>query len=391
MGLLIASLPLAAQAALSQAEFESCLLDRINADRSASGAAPLSMAWDRIEAARWWSEWMSENTFRHMTSTEREPVLPEGTFTWSENIAMHSYTDGDCSHIHSMLMNSDGHRANILSSSFRFAALGAYRDSSGWWVTEVFFDATGYPPAPDPAPCEPGRDCDSVIFQNAEGRFTLWSDLANRAGPSFYFGNPGDISFAGDWNCDGVETPGLYRQADGYVYLRDSNSEGFADTRFYFGDGGDYPIAGDFDGDGCDTVSVYRPSVARFYIVNRLGANDGGLGAADYSFVFGNPGDKPFVGDFDGDGIDTVGLHRETTGLVYYRNSNSTGVADVAFIYGDPGDVLVAGDWDGDGIDTVGVFRPSTGMVYLRYTNSAGHADAQAFAGLQIRMSAINP
>lgn len=389
--LLLASLPLTAQAALSPSEFESCLLTQINNDRTAAGVAPMSMAWDRIDTVRWWSEWMSQNTFRHMTSSERAPALPDGTFTWGENIAMHYYTAGDCSYVHNMLMNSDGHRANILRSSFRFAALGAYRNSSGWWVTEVFFNATGYPPAPDPVPCDPAKDCDSVLFQDAGGRFTLWNDLADGGGSSFYFGNPGDVSFSGDWDCDGVDTPGLYRQADGYVYLRNSNTQGVADIRFFFGAGGDYPIAGDFDGDGCDTVSVYRPSEARFYIINHLGANDGGLGAADYSFLFGNFGDKPFVGDFNGDGIDTVGLHRESTGLVYYRNTNTTGVADESFIYGDPGDVLVAGDWNGDGVDTVGVFRPSTGMVYLRYSNSAGLADAQTFAGQQMRMSALKP
>ena len=29
-------------------------------------------------------------------------------------------------------------------------------------------------------------------------------------------------------------------------------------------------------------------------------AGDQGLGAAEFFYVFGNPGDKPFVGDFDG-------------------------------------------------------------------------------------------
>ena len=127
---------------------------------------------------------------------------------------------------------------------------------------------------------------------------------------SFYFGNPGDYPFVGDWDCDGIDTPGLYRQSDGFVYLRNSNTQGVADIRFFFGDPGDFPLAGDFDGDGCDTVSIYRPSEARIYIINALGANDGGLGAAEFSYIFGNPGDKPFVGDFDGDGIDTIGLHR---------------------------------------------------------------------------------
>ena len=198
---------------------------------------------------------------------------------------------------------------------------------------------------------------------------------------SFFFGNPGDGPFMGDWDCDGVDTPGLYRQSDGYVYLRNSNTQGIADVRFFFGDPGDVPLSGDFNGDSCDTVSVYRPSNATFYIINELGSDDGGLGAADHDYIFGNPGDKPFIGDFDGDGVDTPGLHRESTGLVYYRNWNSEGVADAIFLFGDPGDRLVANDWNGDGVDSPAVFRPGNVTAYLRFSNSQGNADAQFIFG----------
>ncbi len=194
---------------------------------------------------------------------------------------------------------------------------------------------------------------------------------------SFYYGNPGDYPFMGDWDCDGVETPGMYRQSDGYVYLRNSNTVGVADTKFFFGDPGDIPIAGDFNGDGCGTVSIYRPSNQTFYIINKLGENDGGLGAAEFSYVFGDPGDKPFVGDFNGDGEETVGLHRESTGLVYFRNSHTQGNADSQFIFGDPGDRLIAGDWNDDGMFSPTLFRPGNTTMYFRYTNSQGNADAQ--------------
>jgi hypothetical protein len=154
-----------------------------------------------------------------------------------------------------------------------------------------------------------------------------------------------------------------------------------ADVAFFFGNPGDIPMSGDFDRDGCDTVSIFRPDEQRFYVINDLGSNDGGLGAAEYSFVFGNPGDKPFVGDFDNDGMDTIGLHRESTGLVYFRNSNSTGIADNQFIYGDPGDKIVAGDWNGDGTDTIGVYRPSENVFFLKHSNQQGVADASFLAG----------
>ncbi len=193
----------------------------------------------------------------------------------------------------------------------------------------------------------------------------------------FYYGNPGDYPFMGDWDGDGVETPGLYRQSDGYVYLRNSNTQGIADIKFFFGNPGDVPVAGDFNGNGFDTVSIYRPSNQTFYIINKLGSGDQGLGAAEFSYVFGNPGDKPFVGDFDGDGVETAGLHRESTGLVYFRNSHTQGNADAQFIFGDPGDRLIAGDWTGDGVFTPALFRPSNTTMYFRFTNTQGVADNQ--------------
>ncbi|HEX6145124.1 MAG TPA: DPP IV N-terminal domain-containing protein [Acidimicrobiia bacterium] len=194
----------------------------------------------------------------------------------------------------------------------------------------------------------------------------------------FYFGNPGDDPFVGDWDCDGVETPGLFRTSDAFVYLRNSNTQGVADIRFFFGNPGDLPLAGDFDGDGCDTVSIYRPSEQRFYIIDELGSNEGGLGTAEVSFVFGDPGDQPVVGDWDGDGGDEIGLYRESTGFFYYRDSLSAGVADGQFYFGDPGDRIVSGDWGiEDGVETPGLFRPGNTMFYLRHTLSQGVADGQ--------------
>jgi Tol biopolymer transport system component len=199
---------------------------------------------------------------------------------------------------------------------------------------------------------------------------------------SFYYGDPGDLPFMGDWNCDGVETPGLFRQSDAFVYLRNSNDQGIADIRFFFGNPDDVPLAGDWNGDGCDTLSIYRPSEQRFYIINRLGENGGGLGPADFSFIFGNPGDKPVVGDWDGDGVDEVGLHRESNGFFYFRNTLTTGVADDQFFFGNPGDRFVAGDWGiVDGIDTPAVFRPAATTFYFRHTNTQGAADFQFVFG----------
>jgi Tol biopolymer transport system component len=213
------------------------------------------------------------------------------------------------------------------------------------------------------------------LVDTASGRWTLKEGAVEIA---FYFGNPGDFPFVGDWDCDGDDTPGMHRPSDGFIYLRTSNTQGVADVSFYFGNPSDVPLAGDFNGDGCDTVSIYRPSEARFYIINELGNDDGGLGAADYSFLFGNVGDNPVVGDWDGDGVDEIGLHRESTGFFYYRNTLTTGIADGHFYFGNPSDRLVSGDWGGvEGQDTPAIFRPSNTAFYFRDTLTQGIADSQ--------------
>jgi VCBS repeat-containing protein len=214
------------------------------------------------------------------------------------------------------------------------------------------------------------------LVDTGSGKWYLY-DESGVLVTSFFYGNPGDYPFMGDWDGDGIETPGLYRQSDGFVYLKNTNTQGNADVSFFFGNPGDVPIAGDFNGDGSDTVSIYRPSNQTFFIINELGQDGGGLGAAEFEYVFGNPGDKPFVGDFNGNGIETVGLHRESTGLVYFRNTHTQGNADNQFIFGDPGDRLIAGDWTGDGVFTPALFRPSNTTMFFRHTNSQGNADNQ--------------
>ena len=194
----------------------------------------------------------------------------------------------------------------------------------------------------------------------------------------FFFGVPGDVPVTGDWDCDGVDTPGLYRQSTGLAYLRNSNTTGVADISFIFGIPGDIPIVGDFNGDGCDTLGVYRKS--RVFIINELGADGGSLGEAEFDYWFGVPGDVPFTGDFDGDGVDELGLFRESSGFVYFSLDHpASGVAATAseFFYGIPGDKILAGDWTGDGVDTVGVFRPTDDppMWYLSHENRLKEAD----------------
>ena len=71
--------------------------------------------------------------------------------------------------------------------------------------------------------------------------------------------------------------------------------------------------------------------------------NTNTAGNADLAFAFGSPGDIPVTGDWNGDGIDTIGMYRN--GVYYLRNTNTAGNADLAFTYGSTGDIPVTGKW----------------------------------------------
>jgi hypothetical protein len=64
----------------------------------------------------------------------------------------------------------------------------------------------------------------------------------------------------------------------------------------------------------------------------------------DVALNYGNPGDKPLTGDWDNDGIDTIGVYRN--GQFMLRN-NTIGFAEIVFALGNPGDMPIAGNWDG--------------------------------------------
>ena len=166
----------------------------------------------------------------------------------------------------------------------------------------------------------------------------------------------------------GPDTTGVFRPSNGILFLKNTNTTGFADVGLNYGLGGDYPVVGDWDGNGTITIGVYRNG--SFFLRNR-----NTIGFADVVFPFGSPGDQPIAGDWDGDGVDTIGLFRPSNGQFFLRNSNSAGNPDVSFFLGNVGDVGIAGDWNNDGLDTTGVFRPTNGIIFLKNTNDTGFAE----------------
>ena len=228
---------------------------------------------------------------------------------------------------------------------------------------------------------------DEVLLVEPNGKWHIQRD--GMEDYTFFYGVPGDIPIFGDWDGDGLDTPGAYRvgPGGGFAYMTNTlppnGGAGIADFNFYFGDPslGDEVLVGDWDGDGTDTIGVNRNG--RIFLTD-TNASGGAPAPTDYDFFFGVPGDVAFGGDPDGDGKDSVFLYRGEgpgAGFVYYTNETPVGPAAVAatadnFFFGIASDLFVAGDWDRDGVDTAGIFRPSNTTVYLTNTNASGGAPA---------------
>ena len=171
-------------------------------------------------------------------------------------------------------------------------------------------------------------------------------------------------------------TPGMFRPSNGFFYLRFSNTPGFADTSFFYGLPNDTPLAGDWNADGITTIGIFR--AGQFFLRNSNTAGFADIAA--FAITGTQPGDIPVVGDWDGNGSTNVGIYRPIMGggIFLLRNSNTAGPADVTFTVATPaGSIPVAGDWDGDGLTTVGLYVPSAGLFSL-YSANAGNAPIQA-------------
>ncbi len=210
----------------------------------------------------------------------------------------------------------------------------------------------------------------------------LWAKLGHRY----------DLPVTGDWDGDGKTDIGIY----GPAWLRDPRAiahepgmpdpdnqnsrvhknmppapehttsgrrelkrtatgktrEDVIDHVFLYGMPGDHPVVGDWNGDGIDTIAVFRDG--RWH---RDLDGDGRWTNSDVREGFGQKGDLPVVGDFNGDGIDELGVYRDGT---WYIDTNGNGVideGDMTFELGRAGDLPVVGDWDGNGTSDPGVFH----------------------------------
>ena len=206
------------------------------------------------------------------------------------------------------------------------------------------------------------------------------------------FGTLGGRPIAGDFNGDGFDEIGVYK--DGFWFI-DANGNGVWDSEDLMarlGNEDDQPVVGDWDGDGKDDIGIYGPTwegddeaiqrepglpdrenfrytrpknippdtdeategsrILKEGITGRSRAD-----VIDHVFGYGHNDDIAIVGDFNGDGIHTIGLFRAGKWKLDTNGDGKLDAKDQSFQYGKAGDLPVVGDFDGDGIDEIAIFR----------------------------------
>lgn len=135
---------------------EQYMLELMNAERAKVGAQPLAFDLDLNEAAELHSEWMiAADVFSHTgaggsTPTGRDQAAGyklTGSWATGENIAWASLRNpaglqDEVQLLHANLMNSPGHKANILNANYREVGVGfetgEYQGWQGAFATQSF-------------------------------------------------------------------------------------------------------------------------------------------------------------------------------------------------------------------------------------------------------------
>lgn len=240
-------------------------------------------------------------------------------------------------------------------------------------------------------------DSDLGVFHNGQWYVDLNGDARwDEQDLWMQFGDSRDVPITGDWNGDGQDDIGVFRRthAGDPRDLRSASRPGdaghgslprsetaasddtsstqdhslpkpaaegvrsseFVDQVFRFGTRSDHPVVGDWNGDGIDTLGVFRDGQ---WLLDTDG--DGRWTSADETFSFGTSGDLPVAGDFNGDGIDEVGVYRKGQWHLDTDGDRRLTSHDRVFALGGPLDTPVVGDWNGDGIDEPGLYRVASG------------------------------
>lgn len=189
------------------------------------------------------------------------------------------------------------------------------------------------------------------------------------------------VPVVGDWDGSGKTRLGLFVPGTSQWYF-DKNASGTWDSCNVdtcvksFGLSTDLPLIGQWTLAPGDWIGIFRPSEKKWYLdTNRNGVLEGCRKDECPSFSVYINGDVPVAGDWTGSGTTQLGLFRPSTGQWFLnRNTNRSWnncKKDTCISgFGEDGDLPVIGDWDGTGTSKIGVFSPATGEWFLDFNGN---------------------
>ena len=168
----------------------------------------------------------------------------------------------------------------------------------------------------------------------------------------------------------GVNSIAWYAPELGSVGVWTDGTENWVQLNGAFMDGWTLAGIGDFDGDGKDTVVMSYNGGQFLYTVGIGDSEPKSLGSANWSGW-----DLRAIGDFSGDGKDDIVLfHKESGSMVMLVDGNSDNYQSIGQLDKNDWFVVGAGDYNADGKDDLLVRQYSTGM--LGYYNACDTSDA---------------
>ncbi len=154
-----------------------------------------------------------------------------------------------------------------------------------------------------------------------------------------------------------------------FIFASQTNTVRIVD----FGQIGDDPtVVGDYDGDGAADVAVYRPGFGQPSTWFYLGSINNPPSSLFTAVQWGQIGDVPAPGDYNGDGRNDFVIQRDAGGgqAVFWTLLSNGGISITFF--GGPADQIVPGDYDGDGRTDIAILRNLDGQIGWFHLPSSG-------------------